>query len=147
MNPYIVFSAVLGLGLRGIRNKIELTRPPISTKGLKDGSAASEVRHFFSKETLRGSVLTLILRTDQAREVAQDAAVGDRTIHGSQLARSRGPRRRFCRPLRCYEGMLFSSFEPHHLQSLTSSHSQLNEWNVFSQAVTDWELKRYLELA
>jgi len=25
--------------------------------------------------------------------------------------------------------------------------AQLNEWNVFSQAVTDWELKRYLELA
>jgi len=44
MNPYIVFSAVLGLGLRGIKNKIELTRPPISTKGLKDGSSASEVR-------------------------------------------------------------------------------------------------------
>ena len=43
MNPYIVFSAVLGLGLRGIKNRIELTRPPISTKGLKDGSSASEV--------------------------------------------------------------------------------------------------------
>ena len=43
MNPYIVFSAVLALGLRGIKNQIELTRPPISTKGLKDGSASSEV--------------------------------------------------------------------------------------------------------
>jgi len=46
MNPYIVFSAVLALGLRGIKNQIELTRPPISTKGLKDGSASSEVKHY-----------------------------------------------------------------------------------------------------
>ncbi|GAA5828345.1 hypothetical protein JCM3770_002550, partial [Rhodotorula araucariae] len=23
----------------------------------------------------------------------------------------------------------------------------MNEWNAFAQAVTDWELKRYLELA
>lgn len=48
MNPYIVFSAVLALGLRGIKNKIELTRPPISTKGLKDGSASSEVKTLLS---------------------------------------------------------------------------------------------------
>jgi len=48
MNPYIVFSAVLALGLRGIKNQIELTRPPISTKGLKDGSASSEVKTLLS---------------------------------------------------------------------------------------------------
>ncbi|GAA5829207.1 hypothetical protein JCM3766R1_001017 [Sporobolomyces carnicolor] len=105
MNPYIVFSAVLGLGLRGIRNKIELTRPPISTKGLKDGSAASEIKLERLPKTLLSATERFMAPSSLAREVLGD------------------------------------DFVDHY------GATRLNEWNVFSQAVTDWELKRYLELA
>ncbi|GAA5938587.1 glutamine synthetase family protein [Sporobolomyces koalae] len=105
MNPYIVFAAVLGLGLRGIEKQIELTRPPISTKGLKDGSAASEIK----LERLPKNLL----------------AATERFTAPNSLARQ----------------VLGDDFVEHY------GATRLNEWNVFSQAVTDWELKRYLELA
>ncbi|GAA5838089.1 hypothetical protein JCM5353_004493 [Sporobolomyces roseus] len=105
MNPYIVFSAVLALGLRGIKNKIELTRPPISTKGLKDGSASSEIKLERLPKNLLAATEKMMAPTSLAREVLGD------------------------------------EFVEHY------GATRLNEWNVFSQAVTDWELKRYLELA
>ncbi|GAA6059842.1 hypothetical protein JCM10212_003754 [Sporobolomyces blumeae] len=105
MNPYMVFSAVLALGLRGIKNKIELTRPPISTRGLKDGSASSEIK----LERLPKNLL----------------AATERFMAPGSLARE----------------VLGNEFVEHY------GATRLNEWNVFSQAVTDWELKRYLELA
>ncbi|GAA5957563.1 hypothetical protein JCM21900_001638 [Sporobolomyces salmonicolor] len=105
MNPHICFSAILALGLRGIRKQLPLDRPPISTKGLKEGVAAEQIKLERLPKTLLAAT-ELFLRPDSlAREVLGDAFVDH---YGA---------------------------------------TRMNEWNQFAQAVTDWELKRYLELA
>lgn len=35
MNPYLAFSAILGLGLHGIREKLELKSPPVNSENYK----------------------------------------------------------------------------------------------------------------
>lgn len=100
MNPYFTFSALLALGLRGIRNRIPLPGPPI-----RPPAPGSKL----SYERLPNSL-------DKAVE-------------------------RFLRPESLARQVLGDEFVDHY------GATRQNEWEQYAQAVTDWELRRYLELA
>ncbi|BGP01266.1 hypothetical protein NBRC10513v2_002218 [Rhodotorula toruloides] len=104
MNPHLAFSAVLALGLRGIRNKSTLPCPPISTANLSESDATT-----LSFERLPNSL-------EKAAE---------RMARKGSLARE----------------VLGDQFVDHFTAT------RLNEWAIYARAVTDWELKRYFELA
>lgn len=104
MNPHLAFSAVLALGLRGIRNKSRLPCPPISTANLSDSDATK-----LSFERLPNSL-------EKAAE---------RMARKGSLARE----------------VLGDQFVDHFAAT------RMNEWGIYARAVTDWELKRYFELA
>ncbi|GAA5998681.1 glutamine synthetase family protein [Rhodotorula paludigena] len=98
MNPHLTFSALLALGLRGIRQRLSLPCAPISPR-TPPASLARLPR------SLEHATERMLRRESVAREV-----LGDETVE--HLGRTRE-----------------------------------NEWMLFSEAVTDWERRRYFELA
>ncbi|GAA5844340.1 hypothetical protein JCM11251_001722 [Rhodosporidiobolus azoricus] len=104
MNPYLTFSALLSLGLRGLRNRTPLTLAPLNSAAIAaNGGKLPELERL--PKTLRDASERMMREGSLAREV-----LGDRFVE--------------------------------HFGS-----TRLHEWETFAQAVTDWELKRYLELA
>ncbi|KDE02882.1 glutamine synthetase [Microbotryum lychnidis-dioicae p1A1 Lamole] len=102
MNPHLTFSAILALGLHGIREKLELRIPPINTS---KGGAAS-IQSFARLPSSLASATENMKATDSmARKVLGDDFV-------DHFAGTRE-----------------------------------NETDLFNATVTDWELKRYFELA
>ncbi|GAA5991744.1 hypothetical protein JCM11641_004850 [Rhodosporidiobolus odoratus] len=108
MNPYFTFASLLSLGLRGIKNKIPLTLPPLSTSPASSPNSTSTSN---------------VAQFERLPKSLKDAA--ERFMSKESLARE----------------VLGDNFVEHF------GATRLNEWEIFAQAVTDWELKRYLELA
>ncbi|SCV74164.1 BQ2448_6596 [Microbotryum intermedium] len=102
MNPHLTFSAILALGLHGIKEKLELTIPPIDTT---QGGAASIQSFARLPRSLASATENMKAPDSMARKVLGDDFV-------DHFAGTRE-----------------------------------NETDLFNATVTDWELKRYFELA
>ncbi|KAF8475891.1 hypothetical protein BDZ91DRAFT_197679 [Kalaharituber pfeilii] len=98
-NPHFVLGVILGLGIYGIENKLELPVPPLG-KGEDTSGAKAEHR---LPNTLREATMRFMKKGSMAREVFGDAFVEH------------------------YGG------------------TRLHELKLWEEAVTDWELKRYIE--
>ena len=119
MNPYFTFSAVLACGLYGVKNKLPLTQPALNTNQNAGDIKASLVR---LPKTLQEASARMGAEGSLARKVLGDAFV-DHYV-GTRVRSLLG------------------------VEDWTDGERlQENEWELFSQAVTDWELQRYLELA
>lgn len=102
MNPYFTFSALLALGLRGIKNRTPLPGPPIRPPA---PGTTSKITFERLPNSLEKAVEKFLRPESLAREVLGD------------------------------------EFVEHY--GATRQH----EAELYAQAVTDWELRRYLELA
>lgn len=149
MNPHITFAALLALGLRGIKLQLPLTQPPLSTATGGDGVAKLQRL----PKTLRDATERFVAKESKAREVLGDAFVDH---FGATRVRFSS----FPHPL---PGVAMTDLLPFFLSApsaflillppfppppdVFSLRLQQNEWDLFAQAVTDWELRRYVELA
>lgn len=132
MNPYFTFAAVLACGLYGIKNQLPLTRPPLNTSSSTAGSAATlPVNLERLPKTLKDACANMGRPDSMARKV-----LGNEFVDHFVATR--------------LVSFLFSLLQFARFCAMTDLDavvSRENEWELFSSAVTDWELRRYLELA
>jgi hypothetical protein len=83
MNPHITFSALLGLGLRGIKLQLPLSQPPLSTSSLSAQEGVAKLERL--PRTLRDATERFVAEGSKAREV-----LGDRFVehYGSTRVRA-----------------------------------------------------------
>ncbi|KAL8276286.1 hypothetical protein RQP46_011314 [Phenoliferia psychrophenolica] len=105
MLPHYTFAAVLACGLYGIRNKLPLEIPPLSTAYATSPDAKPPPALERLPKSLQEAAAKMGAPNSLAREVLGDAFV--------------------------------DHFVP----------TRENEWELFSQTVTSWEMSRYFELA
>jgi glutamine synthetase len=121
MNPYFTFSSILACGLYGIKNKLPLTLLPLRTS-----DATSQGFERLPK-TLQEATAKMGAECSMARKVLGDEFVDHYVGTRVSLARA-------------------FSREEKTVTDHARFRSKEHEWNVFAAAVTDWEVKRYLEL-
>ncbi|KIJ69333.1 hypothetical protein HYDPIDRAFT_24177 [Hydnomerulius pinastri MD-312] len=122
MNPYFAISAIFQLGLRGIEKKMKLTIPPIST---------------FQNDPARkkeASIVPLLAICPHLTESMSIQVV----MLPSSLEEATG---RMMRPGGVAREVFGDEFVDHY------GGTREHEVHLWNQAVTNWEVERYLELA
>lgn len=161
MNPYLTFASLLALGQRGIRQQLALPGPPVGPRTdrralerlprsldravermLAEGSRAREVlgretvEHLGATRVRAGAFAPPRSRPPCTASVALLPPLVTDLSHAAQHTDCPSPRP----PPRRRSTLSSLAYPP-------LARPQQNEWELFSQAVTDWEMRRYLELA
>jgi glutamine synthetase len=99
VQPHFALSAIVALGMHGIKNKLEIPNSPVTLKDAQDAKAIKLPKN------LKDATERMMAKDSFARKVLGDDFVD-------------------------------------HFGA-----TRMHEWRLFEQAVTDYEVERYLELA